>query len=121
MNWKIARSLAKILNLCFLVLVFVIMLKIYKYETKEGYFSLTKNNELKSVFYYNNSKIIYLKTKIVNKEYLQNQYKKDKLHGIHQDSYNIFQEIINHRLSLVYLFSIFCEDLVKIILKFGII
>lgn len=123
MYWKIARSVAKLTNVIFLVLVCVKISFIYENVFSDEKFSLLgRIEDSGSVYYYDNNNFPYFLNNnnedfsildLFDRNYLE------KVNDVNES--NLFRKIISHRLSLVYLFSIFFGDLVKIIYNMGVI
>lgn len=122
MNWQTARRLAKITNILFLILVFFLVWKIYLNEKSENPITLVKNDEskIKSVFYYDFESLINIYSKNNQEKNLRNLLVfKDDIKA-HKNK-KFIDEIINHRLSLIYLTTILFGDFLKLILGIGIL
>jgi len=122
MNWELARLLAKVLNVLFLVFISCIIFNIYQNELVVNSINKkTENFNPKSVFYYDNDEFVYFKLEKRNDFLLNHVLNKQLIENATIEENDIVTEIINHRISIVYLFSIFFGDLVKLINRIGVI
>ncbi len=123
MYWKIARTFAKLINILFLIFVCMKITFIYKNVFSDEKFALLgKNYDSNSVFYYDNNSFPYF----INYNYddfsIFDLLDKDKsVKGSKDEESNLFRKIVSHRLSLVYLHSIFFGEITKIINNLGVI
>ena len=123
MNWKIARSLAKLINILFIIFLCIKISFIYKNVYSDEKFSLMgKNNQSGTVFSYDNDNFLYFINYEIEDFSVYNVFDiVESEKGSEKDKSNLFKKIISHRLSLVYLFSIFFGDLVKVIKTLGVL
>ena len=123
MYWKIVRSYAKLLNILFLMLVCT---KIYyicqNVFPDKNFFLLSNKEETGSVFYYDNNSFPYFINNNIDDFSIFDLFADDITNKEHdEDQSNLYRKIISHRLSLVYLFSIFFADIIKKINNLGVI
>ena len=122
MNWRTARLLAKITNILFLILVFFLVWKIYLKEQSQNPTTFIKNDDskIKSVFYYDFESLLNIYTKNNQEKTIRNLLVLKDDVKTHKKK-KFIDEIINHRLSLIYLISILFGDFLKLILGIGIL
>lgn len=88
----------------------------------EKFTLLRKNNDSSSVFYYDNNSFPYFINYNDDNFSIFDLFDKDKAIKENEDEEpNLFRKIVSHRLSLVYLFSIFFGEITKIINNLGVI
>lgn len=124
MYWKIARTLAKLINIVFLIFVCIKISSIYyKIFSDEKLDLMKKNTQSDSVFYYDINSFPYFIQNYDDEKFSIFNYFGKVEFSIKDDKEksSIFRKIMSHRLSLVYLFSIFFGDIIKVIYTMGVI
>jgi len=123
MYWKIARWFAKLINILFLSLVLLKVTFIYEHVfSNDKFYLMEKVNDRESVFYYDDNNIPYFLNNKTEECSIFDIFDRDQSEREKEiyESY-LFRKIISHRLSLLYLFSIYFGDLVKVVNNMGVI
>ncbi len=122
MNWKLARSSAKVINILFLFCICKVVLFLYSNEIySNNIYSSSENQKLISVSFNDSDNFLSFTKEKNNENNIECLLDISISENFIKEKYIFIEEIINHRLSLVYLFSIFFSDLVKLINRIGVI